>query len=83
MYYKDFDDEYYEIQESKELYCVLTGLSYSKIGIKFYGHNTNKFIYRIRKLMKQLQVCNRRQLAYVALKRHLVTLDKVKEYQSA
>ena len=79
----DFDDEYYEILNSKELYCIFSGLSYTKIGAKFYGRNTNKFIYRIRKLMKQLHVCNRRQLAYVALKQHLVTLDKVMEYKNA
>ena len=80
MYYYDMDSEFYYIQESRELYYLLTGLSYTKIGIKFYGHNTNKFIYRIRKLMKKFNLTNRRQLAYFAVTNHLVTPQKVKDY---
>lgn len=68
------------IKESKELYYLLTGMSYTKIGIKFYGRNTNKFIYKIRKLMKIFNLANRRQLAYFAVKNHLVTLEKIEDF---
>ena len=80
MFYKNIDSKFYNIQESKELYYLLTGLSYTKIGIEYYGRNTNKFIYRIRKLMKQFNLTNRRQLAYFAVKNHLVTPQKIKDF---
>lgn len=82
MYYKNPEHKYFYIQDSKELYCLLTGLPYSKIATIFYGRNIEKFVYRVRKLMKQLHVVNRRQLAYMAVKEHLVDLKRVKEYQN-
>ena len=81
MYY-DIDSKFYDIQESKELYCLLTGLSYTQIGIKFYLSNTNKFVYRIRKLMKRFNLCNRRQLAYFAVINHLITPEKIKDFSN-
>ena len=83
MYYNDMDSEFYYVQESRELYYLLTGLSYTNIGIKFYGRQKYKFIYRIRKLMKQFNLTNRRQLAYFAVTNHLVTLDKIKDFANA
>ena len=80
MYYTDMDSEFYEIQESRELYYLLTGLSYTKIGIEFYGREKYKFVYRIRKLMKQFNLTNRRQLAYFAVTNHLVTPQRVKDF---
>ena len=80
MYYNDLDSIFYNIQEEKVFYCLLTGLSYYQIGIQFYGRNTNKFIYQVRKLMKQFSLANRRQLAYFAVKKHLVTPEKIGAY---
>ena len=80
MYYTDENNKFYEVQESKELYYLLTGLSYTKIGIKFYGYNTNKFVYKIHKIMKKFNLQNRRQLAYFAIKNHLITLNKIKDF---
>ncbi len=77
------EDKFYEIQHSKELYCLLTGMSYTQIGNKFYGGNTNKFIYRIRKLMKTLHLANRRQQTYFAIKNNLVDVDKIEVYCNA
>ena len=83
MFYYDTNSEFYEIQESRELYYLLTGLSYTKIGIVFYGRQKYKFVYRIRKLMKQFNLTNRRQLAYFAVTNHLVTLEKIKDFANA
>lgn len=80
MYYKNISDKFYDIQECKELYYLLTGLTYNEIGIKFYQRNTNKFIYRIRILMKILNASNRRQLAYYAVKNNLVRIEKIRTY---
>lgn len=81
MYYKDLNSIFYAIQEDKVFYYLLTGLSYPKIGILFYARNTNKFVYRVRKLMKQFNLVNRRQLAYFAVKNHLVTPEKIEVYK--
>lgn len=83
MYKHELGSKYYNIQESRELYYLFLGLSYEQIGIKFYSRQKNKFIYKIRKLMKLLNVSNRRQLAYSALKNHLITPEKIKELKNA
>ena len=80
MYYHDMDSEFYEIQDNPIFYYLLTGLSYREIGIRFYYHNTNKFIYRVRKLMKKFHLANRRHLAYFAVKNHLINTQKLEEY---
>lgn len=69
-----------KIPDVKVLYCILTGLSYREIGIRFYSYNTNKFIYKVRTLMKVLGLRNRRQLAYFALSNNLVTAEKLSRY---
>ena len=83
MYYHDMDSEFYEIQDNPIFYYLLTGLSYREIGIRFYYHNTNKFIYRVRKLMKKFNLVNRRHLAYFAVKNHLIDAEKLKDLQNA
>lgn len=80
MHYHDLDHKFFNLQETRELYYLLTGLSYTEIGINFYNRNKYKFIYRIKKIMKEFNVQNRRQLAYFAVKEHLVQLDKIGEY---
>lgn len=80
MYYHDIEHRYYEIQEDKVFYLLLTGLSYTKIAEKYYSFQLNKFIYRVRKLMKELNLQNRNQLAYFAIKNHLVTEERIREY---
>lgn len=64
------------------LYNILLGFSYREIGIRFYCHNTNKVVYRVRKLMKRFNLANRRHLAYLAVKNHLVNVERLKEYQN-
>ena len=71
------------IPDIKVIYYLLTGLSYREIGIRFYHHNTNKFIYRVRKLMKKFHLVNRRHLAYFAVKNHLIDVEKLKDLQNA
>ncbi len=71
---------YDEIPDLKIFYYLLTGLSYREIGIKFYYHNTNKFIYQVRKLMKQFNIANRRHLVYFAIKNNLINKEKIVEY---
>lgn len=80
MCYHDIDSCFYELQEARELYYLLLGLSYEKIGILFYYRNKHKFIYKVRKLMKRFNLQNRRQLAYFAVKNHLITPEKLEEY---
>ena len=71
------------IPDIKVIYYLLTGLSYREIGIRFYYHNTNKFIYRVRKLMKKFHLVNRRHLAYFAVKNHLIDVERLKDLQNA
>ena len=74
---------YEQIPDMKVIYCVLTGLSYREIGVKFYGFNTNKFIYQVRKLMKMLHLANRRHLAYFAVKNNLIDPQTLTRYINA
>lgn len=73
---------YDEIPDLKIFYYLLTGLSYREIGIKFYYHNTNKFIYQVRKLMKQFNIANRRHLVYFAIKNHLIDIKQLNNYKN-
>lgn len=74
------NSELYNIQDTKELYYLLTGLTYREIGKKFYQYNTNKFVYRVKKMMKKLNLCNRRQLIYFAIKNNILVLDRIKGF---
>lgn len=79
MFY-DIGDRLYDVVDMKELYYLLTGLSYREIAERFYSRQTYKFIYRVRKLMKELHLQNRRQLAFYAVKNNLVSLEMFKRY---
>lgn len=74
---------YDEIPDIKVIYYILTGLTYRQIGIKFYSFNTNKFIYQVRKLLKQFNLSNRSQLAYFAVKNDLINAEILEEYINA
>lgn len=74
---------YEEIPDTKVLYCVLTGLSYREIGVKFYGFKTGKFVYQVRKIMKQFNLANRRHLAYFAVKNDLIDRKILMRYLNA
>lgn len=80
MYY-DVDDKFYELQENKVFYLLISGLSYTEIADEFYNRQKYKFIYKVRKIMKELQLQNRRQLAYFAIKNNLVRAERIKEYR--
>lgn len=79
MFY-DIGDRLYDVVDMKELYYLLTGLSYREIAERFYSRQTYKFIYRVRKLMKELHLQNRRQLTFYAVKNNLVSLEVFKRY---
>ena len=79
MFY-DIGDRLYDVVDMKELYYLLTGLSYREIAERFYSRQTYKFIYRVRKLMKELHLQNRRQLAFYAVTNNLVSLEMFKRY---
>jgi len=84
MYYdKNAQKLYEQIPDMRVIYYLLTGLSYSEIGIKFYYYNTNKFVYRVRQLLKMFNLANRRQLTYFAVKNNLIDTSKLEEYQNA
>lgn len=80
MYYHDLNHKFYELQEDKVFYLLLTGLSYRKIAEKYYSFQLNKLLYKVRKLMKKLKLQNRRQLAYFAIKNNLVTKERIFKY---
>ena len=80
MMFYDVGDRLYNAVDMKELYYLLTGMSYREITERFYSRQTYKFIYRIRKLMKELHLQNRRQLAFYAVKNNLVSLEMFKRY---
>lgn len=77
MYYHDLDNKFYNLQEDKIFYLLLTGLSYRKIAEQYYSFQLNKLIYKIRKLRKEFNLQNRRQLAYFAVKNHLITKERM------
>lgn len=77
MYYHDPDHKFYNLQEDKIFYLLLTGLSYRKIAEQYYSFQLNKLIYKTRKLRKELNLQNRRQLAYFAVKNHLITKERM------
>lgn len=76
----DVNHKFFALQESREFYFLLTGLSYEKIAREYYDRNKNKFVYQIRKIMKEFCLQNRRQLAYFAVKNRLVQSDKIQRY---
>ena len=77
MYYHDIEHKFYSLQENKIFYLLLTGLTYRKIAEQYYSFQLNKLIYKIRKLRKELNLQNRRQLAYFAVKNHLITRERM------
>lgn len=84
MYYDKKTQELYEqIPDIKVIYCLLTGLSYREIGVKFYYHNTGKFVYKVRQLFKMFNLANRRHLTYFAFKNNLVDPQKLEEFLNA
>ena len=85
MYFQDKKTQnlYEQIPDMKVIYCLLTGLSYREIGIKFYYHNTYKFVYKVRQLLNMFNLANRRQLAYFAVKNNLINAEILKEFLDA
>lgn len=79
MYY-DVGEKFYELQDNRVFYLLLTGMTYREIANKFYHMNLYKFVYKVRKLMREFNLQNRRQLAYFAVKNHLISIEKIKEY---
>lgn len=76
----DLDSKYYNLYNERIFYYLLTGKSYRKLAEEFYSYDINKLIYKIRKLREELNLCNRRQLAYFAVENKLVDIEKVKLY---
>ncbi|OLA94561.1 MAG: hypothetical protein BHW64_03185 [Candidatus Melainabacteria bacterium LEY3_CP_29_8] len=73
----DIDSEFFELQNDRIFYQLITGLSYRDIANKYYLRNKNKFIYKVRKLMSKYNIQNRRQLVFWAFNKELVNEDKI------
>lgn len=73
----DIDSEFFEIQNDRIFYHLVTGLSYRDIANKYYLRNKNKFVYKVRKLMQKYHLQNRRQLVFWAFKKELINEDKI------
>ncbi len=73
----DIDSEFFELQNDRIFYQLITGLSYRDIANKYYLRNKNKFVYKVRKLMSKYNIQNRRQLVFWAFKKELVNEDKI------
>lgn len=65
----DIDSEYFELQNDRIFYQLITGLSYRDIANKYYLRNKNKFVYKVRKLMSKYNIQNRRQLVFWVFKK--------------
>lgn len=73
----DIDSEFFELQNDRIFYQLITGLSYRDIANKYYLRNKNKFVYKVRKLMSKYNIQNRRQLVFWAFKKELVNEEKI------
>ena len=76
----DIGTKYYEIENDRIFYYLLTGMNFRQIAQKFYACNINKLIYRYKKLKNQLCLRNRKQLAYFAIVNDLVDISRLKYY---
>lgn len=70
-----------KIQDIRIVYCIVAGLTFREISIKFYSHNLNKVIYRIRQLYKIFNLVNRRHLAYFAVKNNIINFEQLEKYK--
>ena len=73
----DIDSKFFELQNDRIFYQLITGLSYRDIANKYYLRNKNKFVYKVRKLMSKYNIQNRRQLVFWAFKKELVNEEKI------
>lgn len=73
----DFDDRFLELKNDKIFYYLLTGLTYTEIAQKYYHWQKYKFVYEVRKLLKEFKLQNRQQLAFFAVSKGLVDLDSL------
>ena len=73
----DIDSEFFELQNDRIFYKLITGLSYRDIANKYYLRNKNKFVYNVRNLMSKYNIQNRRQLVFWAFKKELVNEEKI------
>lgn len=80
MNYQCNKKKLYELCDIKILYFLITGLSYREIAEKYYSYQFYKFNYKVRKLKKELNVQNRRQLTYCAIKNQLIEKERILEY---
>lgn len=72
-----------KIPDMRIVYGVVAGLTYREIAMKYYYHQINKVVYRVRQLYKTFNLANRRHLAYFAVKNHLINAQKLEEYINA
>lgn len=76
----DFDSRMTELKNDRVFYILLSGLSYTEIAQKYYYSQYYKFIYKVRKLFKEFNLHNRRQLAFFAVSNGLVEPERIGEY---
>ncbi len=70
-------NDYIDLCNNRIFYLLLSGLTYTEIAEKYYQRHKYKFIYQVQKMFKTLNIRNRRQLAYFAIKNNLVDLNRI------
>ena len=73
----DLGSIYYDINNDRVFYFLISGKTYREIAKEYYCYDLNKFIYAVRKLRERLGLRNRRQLAYFAVVNKLVDLERI------
>ena len=76
----DFDSRMTELKNDRVFYILLSGLSYTEISERYYHFQYYKFVYKVRKLFKEFNLHNRRQLAFFAVSNGLVEPERIGEY---
>ncbi len=71
----DVGSEMFYLQNCQIFYLLLSGLTYTEIANKYYSRNKNKLLYTVRKLLKELELKNRRQLVFFAFANDLIKIE--------
>jgi DNA-binding CsgD family transcriptional regulator len=63
----DINDKMFYLKGNKIFHLLQSDMTYTEIANKYYSRNKNKFIYNIRKILKELGLKNREQLINFAI----------------
>lgn len=73
-------DRMYQLKNDRVFYILLMGLSYTEIAERYYHFQYYKFVYQVRKLLKEFGLHNRRQLAFFAVANGLVEQERIGKF---